>query len=178
MVSKAIISLFLASFAILQVNGCFNKDLMEEFMAFDIDKSGFITRDELCQIIIMHGGSGDLCKKAWNSFDLNKDGKVTCQESFVGALALDEKNMERDFADQLKIMFADKPDNCEEVAKEDLDNLIAIDRNNGEEAEEATLEEIHGSIDVNQDGIFTCNEILENLFKALLYQNQNSKFHQ
>ena len=99
-------------------------------------------------------------------------------ESFVGALALDEKNMERDFADQLKIMFADKPDNCEEVAKEDLDNLIAIDRNNGEEAEEATLEEIHGSIDANQDGIFTCNEILENLFKALLYQNQNSKFHQ
>ena len=82
MVSKAIISLFLASFAILQVNGCFNKDLMEEFMAFDSDKSGFITRGELCQIIIMHGGSGDLCKKAWNSFDLNKDGKVTCQGMF------------------------------------------------------------------------------------------------
>ena len=87
---------------------------MEEFMAFDSDKSGFITRDELCQIIIMHGGSGDYCKKAWNIFDLNKDGKVTCQgmfktlkkrktelisiltESFVGALALAEKNMKRD----------------------------------------------------------------------------------
>ena len=68
--------------------------------------------------------------------------------------------MEGELVHQLRNVFADKPDNCQEIAKEELNSLIAADDN------QANLEEFYGFIDVNRDFIITCNEILENLFIA------------
>ena len=82
MVSKAIISLFFASFANLQVNGCFNEVLRNEFQSLDKDTDGVLNQDEACAPIFSHGGSGDYCNKVWTSIDLNKDDKVTCQGMF------------------------------------------------------------------------------------------------
>ena len=75
-------------------------------------------------------------------------------------MALDER-MEGELGPQLRIIFADKPDNCEEIAKEELNSLLAAAGN-----EANYLEKIYGDIDVNNDFIITCNEILENLFTA------------
>ena len=66
--------------------------------------------------------------------------------------------MEGELGPQLRIIFADKPDNCEEIAKEELNSLLAAAGN-----EANYLEKIYGDIDVNNDFIITCNEILENL---------------
>ena len=75
-------------------------------------------------------------------------------------MALDER-MEGELGPQLRIIFADKPDNCEEIAKEELNSLLAAAGN-----EANYLEKIYGDIDVNNDFIITCNEILENLFMS------------
>ena len=69
--------------------------------------------------------------------------------------------MEGELGPQLRIIFADKPDNCEEIAKEELNSLLAAAGN-----EANYLEKIYGDIDVNNDFIITCNEILENLFMS------------
>ena len=82
MVSKAIISLFIASFANLQVNGCFNEVVRDEFESYDKNTDGVLNRDEICAAITSQGGSGDDCNKVWTSIDLNKDGKATCQGMF------------------------------------------------------------------------------------------------
>ena len=83
MVSKAIISLFLASFANLQVNGCFNEVIRNEFESFDKNTDGVLDRDEVCAPIISQGGSGDYCNTLWTSIDLNKNGNATCQGMFT-----------------------------------------------------------------------------------------------
>ena len=69
--------------------------------------------------------------------------------------------MKGEVGSQLRIIFADKPDNCEEIAKEELNSLLAAAGN-----EANYLEKIYGDIDVNNDFIITCNEILENLFMS------------
>ena len=51
MVSKAIISLFIASFANLQVNGCFNEVVRDEFESYDKNTDGVLNRDEICAAI-------------------------------------------------------------------------------------------------------------------------------
>ena len=82
MVSKAIISLFIASFANLQVNGCFNEVVRDEFESYDKNTDGVLNRDETCAAFASQGGSGDDCDKVWTSIDLNKDDKATCQGMF------------------------------------------------------------------------------------------------
>ena len=79
MVSRAIISLFIASFANLQVNGCFNEVFRVKFESMDKNTDGVLNRDETCADVISQGGSEDYCNKVWTSIDLNADGKATCQ---------------------------------------------------------------------------------------------------
>ena len=83
MVSKAIISLFFASFANLQVNGCFNEVIRNEFESFDKNTDGVLDRYEVCAPIITQGGSRDYCNTVWTSIDLNKNGNATCQGMFI-----------------------------------------------------------------------------------------------
>ena len=68
--------------------------------------------------------------------------------------------MKGELGSQLRIIFADKPDNCEEIAKEELFSLLPAN------ADEKNIKEFYGLIDVNNDFIITCNEILENLFMS------------
>ena len=82
MVSRAIISLFIASFANLQVNGCFNEVFRVKFESMDKNTDGVLNRDETCAAITSQGGSGDDCNKIWTSIDLNKDDKATCLGMF------------------------------------------------------------------------------------------------
>ena len=82
MVSRAIISLFIASFANLQVNGCFNEVFRVKFESMDKNTDGVLNRDETCADVISQGGSEDYCNKVWTSIDLNADGKATCQGMF------------------------------------------------------------------------------------------------
>merc|ERR1711860_223666 len=105
MVSKAIISLFFASFINLQVNSCFNEVIRNEFESFDKNTDGVLDREEVCAPIISQGGSEDYCNTVWTSIDLNKNGNATCQELFIGALALDER-MKGEVGSQLRIIFA------------------------------------------------------------------------
>lgn len=81
-------------------------------------------------------------------------------ELFIGSLALDE-SMEGELGNQLRIVFADKPDNCKEVAKEELKSLITAAGDGG------SLEEFYKAVDANRDFIVTCNEILEYSFMML-----------
>merc|ERR1712062_237359 len=147
MVSKAL-KLFLVSLSILQTNGCFTPVLKNEFDAMDQDKNGFVTEDEACQLVRQNyfGADADeFCEVVWKAFDLNENDK-------------------EEFAHQLRSIFADKPENCQEISKEELTSLIMIDINEGNEV---NVEYIYQRIDVNRDGIFTCNEVLWKLFVML-----------
>ena len=162
MVSKAL-KLFLVSLSILQTNGCFTPVLKNEFDAMDQDKNGFVTEDEACQLVRQNyfGADADeFCEVVWKAFDLNEDGRAYCQETLVGAIALDviNENDKEEFAHQLRSIFADKPENCQEISKEELTSLIMIDINEGNEV---NVEYIYQRIDVNRDGIFTCNGTLK-----------------
>merc|ERR1712062_679401 len=153
MVSKAL-KLFLVSLSILQTNGCFTPVLKNEFDAMDQDKNGFVTEDEACQLVRQNyfGADADeFCEVVWKAFDLNEDGRAYCQETLVGAIAMDviNENDKEEFAHQLRSIFADKPENCQEISKE------------------VNVEYIYQRIDVNRDGIFTCNEVLWKLFVML-----------
>merc|ERR1712062_695303 len=170
MVSKAL-KLFLVSLSILQTNGCFTPVLKNEFIAMDQDKNGFVTEDEACQLVRQNyfGADADeFCEVVWKAFDLNEDGRAYCQETLVGAIALDviNENDKEEFAHQLRSIFADKPENCQEISKEELTSLIMIDINEGN-GNEVNVEYIYQRIDVNRDGIFTCNEVLWKLFVML-----------
>ena len=68
--------------------------------------------------------------------------------------------MEGELGPQLRIIFADKPDNCEEIAKEELNSLVAAAGHG------ANLEMFYRDVDVNNDFIITCNEILESIFMS------------
>ena len=96
MVSKALISLFFAIFANLQVtNACFNDVLRSEFESLDKDANGVLNQDEACAPIIntykalinpyesVDREKIDYCNMIWTSMDLNEDGKVTCQGMFI-----------------------------------------------------------------------------------------------
>ena len=89
MVSKALISLFFAIFANLQVtNACFNDVLRSEFESLDKDANGVLNQDEACAPIINPYESVDqekidYCNMIWTSMDLNEDGKATCQGMFI-----------------------------------------------------------------------------------------------
>ena len=74
--------------------------------------------------------------------------------------------MNGEVGSQLRIIFADKPDNCEEIAKEELFSLLPAN------ADEKNIKEFYGLIDINNDFIITCNEILENLF-MMFDENDN-----
>ena len=157
MVSKAL-KLFLVSLSILQTNGCFTPVLKNEFDAMDQDKNGFVTEDEACQLVRQNyfGADADeFCEVVWKAFDLNEDGKATCQETLVGAMVLDE-TMQGQFGFQLRSIFADKPDNCPEISKDELTGLIMVDINEGNEV---NVEDVYRRVDTNQDGIFTCDGI-------------------
>ena len=157
MVSKAL-TLLLLSLTILQTNGCFNKVLKDEFDTLDQDKNGFVTEDEVIKSIKANyfGADADkYCDVVWKAFDLNEDGKATCQETLVGAMVLDE-TMQGQFGFQLRSIFADKPDNCPEISKDELTSLIMVDINEGNEV---NVEDVYRRVDTNQDGIFTCDGI-------------------
>ena len=89
MVSQALISLFFAIFANLQVtNACFNDVLRSEFESLDKDANGVLNQDEACAPIINPYESVDqekidYCNMIWTSMDLNEDGKATCQGMFI-----------------------------------------------------------------------------------------------
>ena len=72
--------------------------------------------------------------------------------------------MEGELGPQLRIIFADKPDNCEEIAKEELNSLVTAAGHG------ANLEMFYRDVDVNNDFIITCNEILESIF--MTFNNQ------
>ena len=157
MVSKAL-KLFLVSLSILQTNGCFTPVLKNEFDAMDQDKNGFVTEDEACQLVRQNyfgADSDEFCEVVWKAFDLNEDGKATCQETLVGAMVLDE-TMQGQFGFQLRSIFADKVDNCAEISKDELTSLIMVDINEGNEV---NVEDVYRRVDTNQDGIFTCDGI-------------------
>ena len=159
MVSKAL-KLLLVSLTIVQTNGCFNKVLKDEFDTLDRDKNGFITEDESCyQVQSNYFGpdSGKICDKIWKAMDLNEDGKASCQETLVGALVLDE-TMHGEFGHQLRSIFADKPENCQEITKNEMHSLVMVDINEGNEV---NVEDVYRRIDADHDGIFTCNGTLK-----------------
>eukprot|EP00093_Oithona_nana_P005947 05947.XXX_316293_316694_1 [CDS] Oithona nana genome sequencing. len=95
--------------------------------------------------------------------DLNEDGKASCQETLVGALVLDE-TMRGEFGHQLRSIFADKPENCQEITKNEMHSLVMVDINEGNEV---NVEDVYRRIDADHDGIFTCNEVLVNLFMMM-----------
>ena len=70
--------LFLITLAFLQTNGCFNEETIEFFYNIDLDGNGFVTYEEFCQAGIQSEDKEE-CDELWNSFDWNKDDKITCQ---------------------------------------------------------------------------------------------------
>ena len=83
---KGTTTLFLITLAFLQTNGCYTEETIEAFYNMrDLDRSGFVTYGELCQILNTTGlagiqsGDQEDCNKLWSSFDMNNDDKVTCQ---------------------------------------------------------------------------------------------------
>ena len=72
--------------------------------------------------------------------------------------------MEGELGPQLRIIFADKPDNCEEIPKEELNSLV-VAAGHG-----ANLEMFYRDVDDNNDFIITCNEVLESIF--MTFNNQ------
>ena len=97
---KGTTTLFFITLAFLQTYGCYTEETIEAFYNIDLDKSGFATYEELCQALNTTGlagiqsGDPEDCNKLWNSFDLNNDGKVTCQGmsfcTFLGEFYLDK----------------------------------------------------------------------------------------
>ena len=71
---KAISTLFVVSLAFLHTNGCFNEGVFKHIMTLDSNSDGFVTYDEVCQA----KGVED-CKKVFENFDLDRNGKATCQ---------------------------------------------------------------------------------------------------
>ena len=74
MVSKVTVTLFFASLAFLQTNGCVTKELIQDFTYVDSDKNGLLTLEEVCKKI----GNED-CADLFEYMDLNADGQATCQ---------------------------------------------------------------------------------------------------
>ena len=81
MVSKVTVTLFFASIAFLQTNGCITKELIQDFLDLDLDKNGFVTHDEVCNVI--QTGDED-CGNLFEYMDLNADGQATCQGNKYG----------------------------------------------------------------------------------------------
>ena len=74
---KATSTLFFVSLAFLHTNGCFNEDVFKEIMILDHNRDGFATYDEVCQTMKVKGVAD--CRKVFENYDLNRNGKATCQ---------------------------------------------------------------------------------------------------
>ena len=75
-------------------------------------------------------------------------------ETLVGTLAMDETMQEGQLGTQLRTIFADKPDNCAEMPKEELMSLVMSEVNQGNEV---STDAFYENLDGNGDGIFTCS---------------------
>ena len=61
-----------------------------------------------------------------------------------------------DLGDSIKMVFADKPDNCTKISDEELVQLIMPDPNTAEMNEEVK-NQVYQMIDKNRDGDLACN---------------------
>ena len=163
MTLKAITTLLFACLVIHQTFGCLNEIVRDDFNSMDKDQSGFLTRNEVFEACSSESISEKECEKGWKSMDLNNDGQVICQgmsqclkiiekvsciwhltESFVGALAMIEGLQSWKVGETFRRIFADKPENCDEVSKEEVEKLLQF------------VENFQIYLDANQDGIITC----------------------
>ena len=161
-----VLKLLLISLTIIQTNGCFDrvlKDVKDDFDTLDRDKNGFVTENEACYLVQSNSDynfgadSGKICEKVWKNMDLNKDGKATCQEVLVGAMALHE-TMNGEFGHQLRTIFTDKSENCQEITNNEMHSLIMVDIN---ETNEINVQDVYRRVDANRDGVFSCKGTFE-----------------
>merc|ERR1712062_91291 len=124
MTLKAITTLLFACLVIHQTFGCLNEIVRDDFNSMDKDQSGFLTRNEVFEACSSDSISEKECEKGWKSMDLNNDGQALCQESFVGALAMIEGLQSGKVGETFRRIFADKPENCDEVSKEEVEKFV------------------------------------------------------
>ena len=154
------LKLLLVSLTILQTNGCFDKVLKgvkDDFDTLDRDTNGYVTEDEACYLVKSNlynigSDSGKICGKVWKDMDLNEDGNATCQELLVGAMALHEL-VHGEFGHQLRTIFVDKSENCQEITKKEVHSLIMVYNNEGNKI---NVQDVYRRVDANHDGIITC----------------------
>ena len=80
-------------------------------------------------------------------------------ESFVGALAL-LKGMERgNLGEIFRMIFADKPENCDEIPQEEVKTFVMTDNYF---VNDEIVEHFQKFLDTNQDGIIACYGTLIN----------------
>eukprot|EP00093_Oithona_nana_P014890 14890.XXX_1149295_1148672_1 [CDS] Oithona nana genome sequencing. len=108
--------------------------------------------------------------KVWISI-MNNDGLVICQESFVGALAMIEGLQKGKVGETFRRIFADKPENCDEVSKEEVEKFVMTDNTY---VNDQFVENFQIYLDANQDGIITCYEFLDRFYRSI-WQNEKMK---
>merc|ERR1712004_75280 len=173
MTLKAITTLLFACLVIHQTFGCQYETVRDDFKSMDKDKSGFLTRNEVFEACPSASVSEKECEKGWISMDLNNDGQVNCQESFVAAMAMIEglqkgKAFPSKVGETLRRIFADKPENCDEVSKEEVEKFALTALNDNSFANKQFVDNFQNYHDANQDGIITCYEFLERFYLSIV----------
>ena len=94
----------------------------------------------------------------------------TITESLIGTLARNTDVAGSWFANQMVMIFMDKPENCEEVPRRDISRLLP----DFEEVEEfrESFGHLFKSIDKNQDDIVSCYGDLKN--RLIYYLSRNT----
>jgi len=149
------------------IQGCFNESLMKRFNATDLDQDGFLTKDEVCQAL----GKGPKCDQLWRDFDADQDGKASCQEVSISYATVFVKPAK---AEQIKKIFLAKKENCRSFSVKEMRKILLKPN---EEVDDLIIRMTMHQLDLNQDGMVSCKELIVELVKPSkeLFEKQNSK---
>ena len=126
-------------------------ELRETFAKADLDKDGFLTKDEIRKALVEDDPSYAFTEEqiddVWKQLDLNEDGKVSCQGNIIIVVLHEVTYESLNFTEFIGAMVTKFDEESDEESDEQNSTM------------EAELREAFAKADLDKDGFLTKDEI-------------------